>query len=108
MQSGMPQANALKSIGYTDRVLFLTIGKPDIYQHRSLGKSATVFFFRVTKNYRNWLPTYLIFSAIDIWLTNIRQLYIYRITNIHEEYCIHILQILDAFASGIPICSGNR
>jgi hypothetical protein len=38
MQSGMPQANALKSIGYTDTVLFLTIGKPDIYQHRSLGK----------------------------------------------------------------------
>jgi hypothetical protein len=28
----MPQANALNSIGYTDAVLFLTIGKPDIYQ----------------------------------------------------------------------------
>jgi hypothetical protein len=52
MQIGMLQANALKSIGYTDTVLFLTIGKPDIYQHRSLGKSAT-FFIRVTKNYRN-------------------------------------------------------
>jgi hypothetical protein len=38
MQSGMPQTNALKSI------LFLTIGKLDIYQHRSLGKSATVFY----------------------------------------------------------------
>jgi hypothetical protein len=44
MQSGMPQANALKSIGYTDTVLFLTIGMPDIYQHRSLGKSATVSY----------------------------------------------------------------
>jgi hypothetical protein len=44
MQSRMPQANALKSIGYMDTVLFLTIGKPDIYQHRSLGKSATVFY----------------------------------------------------------------
>jgi hypothetical protein len=44
MQSGMPQANALKSIGYMDTVLFLTIGKPTIYQHRSLGKSATVFY----------------------------------------------------------------
>ncbi len=33
MQIGMPQANALKSIGYTDTILFLTIGKPDIYQH---------------------------------------------------------------------------
>ncbi len=44
MQTGMPQANALKSIGYTDTVLFLTIGKPDIYQHKSLCKSATVFY----------------------------------------------------------------
>jgi hypothetical protein len=30
-QIGMPQANAQNSIGYTDIVLFLTIGKPDIY-----------------------------------------------------------------------------
>jgi hypothetical protein len=44
MQSGMLQANALKSIGYTDRVLFLTIGKPDIYQHKSLDKLATAFY----------------------------------------------------------------
>jgi hypothetical protein len=41
----MPQANAQKSKGYTDTVLFLTIGKPDIYQHNSLGKSATGFFY---------------------------------------------------------------
>jgi hypothetical protein len=80
MQSRMLQANAQKSIGYTDTVLFLIIGKPDIYQHRSL-VSRQQFFIRVTKNYLNWLPTYLIFSAIYIWLTNIRQLYIYRITN---------------------------
>ncbi len=79
----MPQANALNSIGYTDTVQFLTIGKLDIYQLKSLGKSATVFI-RVTNNY--WLPTYLIFSAIDI-----RRLYIYRIT----------------IASGIPFCKGN-
>ncbi len=26
-----------------DTVLFLTIGKPDIYQYKSLGKSTTVF-----------------------------------------------------------------
>ncbi len=32
MQIGMPQANALKSIGYTDTVLFHTIGMLDIYQ----------------------------------------------------------------------------
>jgi hypothetical protein len=44
MQIGMPQANALKSIGYMDAVLFLSIGKPDIYQHRILGNSATVFY----------------------------------------------------------------
>jgi hypothetical protein len=80
----MPQANALNSIGYTDTVPFLTIGKPDIYLLKSLGKSATVFI-RVTNNYRNWLPTSLIFSGIDIRLTNIRQLYIYRITNSREE-----------------------
>jgi hypothetical protein len=44
----MPQANALKSIGYTD-TMFVTFGNPDIYQHKSLGKSATVFI-RVTRN----------------------------------------------------------
>jgi hypothetical protein len=42
-QIGMMQANALKSIGYTDTILFFTIGKPDIYQHKSVGKLATVF-----------------------------------------------------------------
>jgi hypothetical protein len=44
LQIGMPQANALNSLGYTDTVLFLTIGKPDIYKPKSLGKSATVFY----------------------------------------------------------------
>ncbi len=85
----MPQANSLNSIGYTDTVPFLTIDKPDIYLLKGLGKSATVFI-RVTNNYRNWLPTYLIFSAIDIQLTNIRRMYISRITNSWEEYCIRI------------------
>jgi hypothetical protein len=37
LQIGMLQANALNSIGYTNTVLFLTIGKPDIYQLKSLG-----------------------------------------------------------------------
>jgi hypothetical protein len=32
LQVGMPQANALNSIGYMDTVLFRIIGKPDIYQ----------------------------------------------------------------------------
>jgi hypothetical protein len=40
----MPQANALNSTGYMNTVLFLTIGKPDIYQLKSFGKSATVFY----------------------------------------------------------------
>ncbi len=44
MQIGMPQANALKSLGYTDTSLFLTISKLDIYQHKSLGKSAAIFY----------------------------------------------------------------
>ncbi len=39
-----PLANALISIGYTDSVLILTIGKPDIYHHKSLGKFATDFY----------------------------------------------------------------
>jgi hypothetical protein len=52
MQIGMPQANALKSIGYTDPVLFLTIGKLDIYQHKRLGKSANVFIW-VTEKKQN-------------------------------------------------------
>jgi hypothetical protein len=46
----MLQANALNSIGYMDKVPFLTIGKPDIYLLKRLGKSATVFT-RVTNNY---------------------------------------------------------
>jgi hypothetical protein len=86
----MPQANALHSVGYTDTVPLLTIGKPDVYLLKSLGKSATVFI-RVTNNYRNWLQAYLIFSATDIWLTNIRRLYIYRVTNSREDYCIRII-----------------
>jgi hypothetical protein len=43
MQIGMLQANALKYIGYTDTVLFLTIGKLDIYQQKTSGKPATIF-----------------------------------------------------------------
>jgi hypothetical protein len=39
LQIGMPQANALNSIGYTDTVPFMTIGKPDIYLLKSLGRS---------------------------------------------------------------------
>jgi hypothetical protein len=66
MQIGIPQANSLTSMEYTDTVLFLTIGKPDVYQLKSLGKWATVFI-RMTNNYQNWLPTYPIFSVIDIW-----------------------------------------
>jgi hypothetical protein len=44
LQIGMPQANALYFIGYMDIVLFLTIGEPEIYQLKSLGKSATFFY----------------------------------------------------------------
>jgi hypothetical protein len=44
LQIGMQQADAQNSIGYMDTVLFLTTGKPDIYQLKSLGKSATVFY----------------------------------------------------------------
>jgi hypothetical protein len=33
----------IKSIGYTDTVPFLTIGKQDKYLLKSLGKSATIF-----------------------------------------------------------------
>ncbi len=66
------------------------------------------FFIRVTNNYRNWLPTNLIFYSIDIRLTNIRRLYIYRIINSQEEYCIRIsyrfqmnLQVAFLFAQEI-------
>jgi hypothetical protein len=36
LQVGMPQANALKFIGYTDTVPFLTLGKPEIYLLKGL------------------------------------------------------------------------
>ncbi len=87
MQIGMPQANALKSIGYTDTILFLTIVKPNIYQHTSVGKLPTVFYPGDQK-----LPKLAAdkpnLLCEDIWLTNIRRLHIYRITNSREEYCI--------------------
>jgi hypothetical protein len=40
-------ANELKSIGNINAVLFLTIGKPDIYQHKSSGKLATDFYLSI-------------------------------------------------------------
>jgi hypothetical protein len=42
-------ANALKSIGYMDTVLFLTIGKPDIYQHKGTHQPATDFYLSIQK-----------------------------------------------------------
>jgi hypothetical protein len=89
MQIGMQQANALKSIGYTGTILFLTIGKPDIYQHKSVGKSATLFYPGDQKlpKLATDLPNHF---CEDIRLTNIQQLHIYRITNSREEYCIRI------------------
>jgi hypothetical protein len=42
-------ANALNSIGYTSAILFLIIDKSDIYQHKSLGKSATFFYPNIQK-----------------------------------------------------------
>jgi hypothetical protein len=89
MEIGMQQANALKSIGYTDTILFLTIGKPDIYEHKSVGKSATVFYpgDQTSPKLAADLPNLF---CEDIRLTNIRRLHIYRITNSREEYCIHI------------------
>jgi hypothetical protein len=48
-QIGMPLVNAVNFIGYMDIILFLTIGKSDIYQHKSLGKSATDFYLNIQK-----------------------------------------------------------
>jgi hypothetical protein len=48
-QIGIPLTNALKSVGYINIVLFLTIGKSDIYEHKSLGKSV-IDFFRIFEN----------------------------------------------------------
>ncbi len=39
----MSLVNTLKSMGFIDTVLFLTFGKPYIYQQKSLGVSATVY-----------------------------------------------------------------
>jgi hypothetical protein len=89
MQIGMPQANALKPIGYTDTILFLTIGKTDIYQHKSVGKSATVFYPGDQKLPKLAADLPNLFCE-DIRLTNIRRLHIYHITNSWEEYCIRI------------------
>ncbi len=89
IQIGMPQAYALKSIGYTDTIPLLTIGNPDIYQHKSVGKSATVFYSGDQKLPKLVAGLPNLFCE-DIRLTNIRRLLIYRITNSREEYCIRI------------------
>jgi hypothetical protein len=75
-QIGMPQANAQTSIGYTDKVLFMTIVKPDIYQHKSLGKSATVFYLGDQKfqklaadlpnSFSNRFPAYQYLSTVHL------------------------------------------
>jgi hypothetical protein len=70
MQIRMPQANALKSIGYTDTILFLTIGKPDIYQHKSVGKSA-IFFYPGDQKLPKLAAELPNLFCEDIWLTNI-------------------------------------
>jgi hypothetical protein len=93
MQIGKPQANALKSIGYTDSVLFLSIGKPDIYQHKSLCKSVADFY-----------PCDQLLLAADLPNPAYQYpaMYIYRITNSRKEYCIRIsyrisMQLQEAF-----------
>jgi hypothetical protein len=70
-----------------DTILFLTIGKLDIYQHKSLGKSQTVFYPADQKLPKLAADLPNLFCE-DIRLINIRRLYIYRITNSREEYCI--------------------
>jgi hypothetical protein len=76
MQIGIPQVNALKSIGYTGTILLLTIGKSNIYQHKSVGKSATVFYLGDQKlpKFAADLPNLF---CEEIRLTNIRRLHIY-------------------------------
>ncbi len=49
VQIEMLLVNALKSVGYTDTVLFLTIGKSNTCQHKSLGKSATDLYPNIRK-----------------------------------------------------------
>jgi hypothetical protein len=44
VQKGQPLAIELNSIGYLDTIMYLTVGKSNIYQHKSLGKSATDFY----------------------------------------------------------------
>ncbi len=39
--------NALKSVGYMDTVLFLTISKSDIYHHNCLGSRIQIFIIDI-------------------------------------------------------------
>jgi hypothetical protein len=85
MQIETPLANGLKSIGYTKTVPFLNTGKYDIYQHKSLGKSATdcVLSFgkpkRVTKLFWDRYLTYK--NTVKVH---------YCLTLSQKKYCIHI------------------
>jgi hypothetical protein len=46
---GILLTNALKSVGYMDKVLFLPIGTSEIYLHKSLDKPATDFCPNILK-----------------------------------------------------------
>jgi hypothetical protein len=100
----MPQANVLKSIGYTETVLFLTIGKPDICQYKYLGKSATVFYPDDQKLHELAadLPNLFCdrYPAYQ-YLTTVHLPHFQKSGRVLYPY---ILQILDAFANGILIC----
>jgi hypothetical protein len=102
---------------YMNIVLFLTISKQDIYQPKSLGKSATNFYLNIWKpekvanKYWNWLPTYLNYYVINIRLTNIRQQDYTVLTNRWKKFCIRIsyrffmhLQAAILFAQEIGNC----
>ncbi len=68
----MAHGNAIKSIGYMDTVLFWTIGKSDIYQHKSLGTQQQIF--------------------IRVWKAGTKkpQKNISRLNSCRKKYCICI------------------
>ncbi len=91
-----------------DTVLFLTIRKLDIYQHKSLGKSATVFYPGGQKlpKLAAELPNLFCDKYPAYHYPAIGHLRHYQWSG--KVLYRYILQILDEFASGIPVCTRNR
>jgi hypothetical protein len=91
-----------------DTILFLTIGKPEIYQLKCVGKSATDFYPDDQKLPKLAADLPNLFCDRYPAYQHPATVHLPHYQSLGRVLYPYILQILDAFASGIPICTANR